>query len=59
MSERPQFQTAYRQLRESELRCPSCQDMNIPGKPNKIVLDAHLRATCDTCGFVWMDKEQP
>jgi RNase P subunit RPR2 len=59
MSDSPQFRAAYRQLRQSELQCPACQEVNIPGKPDKVNLDADHRATCDTCGHVWYDKENP
>jgi predicted RNA-binding Zn-ribbon protein involved in translation (DUF1610 family) len=57
VSDTPQFNQAVRQMRESELRCPGCKEVNIPGRKKKIELDAHYRATCDNCGHVWSDKE--
>jgi RNase P subunit RPR2 len=53
------FNAAVRQLRESELECPKCHAWNVPGRKPTVVLDANHRVTCDQCGFVWFDKEQP
>jgi transposase-like protein len=59
VSDSAQFQAAYRLLRESELHCPKCKACNIGKRKKTIELEPSRRATCDNCGHVWTDKEQP
>lgn len=51
------FDQAVRALRESELECPACGAVNIPGRSPTIELDAHRLASCNQCGHTWPDKE--